>query len=384
MKNTFTKKAVTLETFVLLAVMAGFFGYIGSVMGVGMMFNTLMNTAHDLLLNTVLYIMAIAVLAGAMSALMSEFGVIALVNKLISPIMRPIYGLPGAAALGVVTTFLSDNPAIIPLANDEGFKKYFQDFELPSLCNLGTSFGMGLIVWTFMASQGDGEEFFRAASVGVLGAFIGSVVSVRLMRYLSAKHFHKTNTKTEDIDKDYLKCRTVREGSWAERTLSAILDGGMTGVQMGVDIIPGVLIICTMVMILTNSPGMVDGVPTYTGAAYEGVALLPKVGELLEPILTPLFGFTSPEAIAFPITSLGAVGAAMGMVPQMIQDGLIGAGDIAVFTALGMCWSGYLSTHIAMMDALDSRELTTKAIISHTIGGIVAGIAANYIFMFIS
>ena len=50
-------------------------------------------------------------------------------------------------------------------------------------------------------------------------------------------------------------------------------------------------------------------------------------------------------------------------------------------TAMGMCWSGYLSTHVGMMDALDARHLTGKAIISHTIGGICAGISAHFIFM---
>lgn len=48
---------------------------------------------------------------------------------------------------------------------------------------------------------------------------------------------------------------------------------------------------------------------------------------------------------------------------------------------MGMCWSGYLSTHVGMMDALDARHLTGKAIISHTIGGICAGISAHFIFM---
>ena len=35
-----------------------------------------MNTAHDLLLNTVFLIMSMSVLAGALSSLLSEFGVI--------------------------------------------------------------------------------------------------------------------------------------------------------------------------------------------------------------------------------------------------------------------------------------------------------------------
>ena len=55
----------------------------------------------------------------------------------------------------------------------------------------------------------------------------------------------------------------------------------------------------------------------------------------------------------------------------------------AVFTAIGMCWSGYLSTHTAMLDSLGYRELTTKAILAHTIGGICAAIFAHALYMLI-
>ena len=74
----------------------------------------------------------------------------------------------------------------------------------------------------------------------------------------------------------------------------------------------------------------------YTGAAYEGVGFLPWLGEKLTFILEPLFGFKSAEAIAFPITALGAVGGAISLVPEFLKSGLIGANDIAVFTAMGM------------------------------------------------
>ncbi|MEG1183095.1 MAG: hypothetical protein RSD56_05325, partial [Cetobacterium sp.] len=175
---------------------------------------------------------------------------------------------------------------------------------------------------------------------------------------------------------DYLNYREIRDGNVLERLLEALLEGGKNGVQMGMEIIPGVLIICTTVLLLTNGP-TANG---YTGGAYEGIALLPYVGEKLQFILKPLFGFTSAKALAFPITSLGAVGAALGLVPQFIADGAITSREIAVFTAMGMTWSGYLSTHVAMMDSLGYRKLTGKAILSHTIGGIVAGVVANVLY----
>ncbi len=374
-----TKKAITLETFVTIGVFALLFGYLGTSMGVGNMFNTLMRTAHDLLLNTVFFIMAIAVLAGAFSALLSEFGIVALINTIISPIMKPLYNLPGAASIGAITTFLSDNPAIISLANDKGFARYFKDYQIPTLCNLGTAFGMGLILWTFMGAQGNGTEYMLPATMGVMGAIVGSIFSVRIMMYFTKK-FYSVNEATEksmSTTDTFGKEREIREGNGMERALEAILDGGKTGVDLGLAIIPGVIVICTLVMIFTLEPSATG----FTGAAYEGVGLLPKIGALLSPILTPLFGFSSPKAIAFPITSLGSVGAAMGMVPKLLSQKAIGANEIAVFTAMGMCWSGYLSTHVGMMDALGVRKLTNKAIFSHTIGGIMAGISAHYMYL---
>lgn len=378
-----TKKAVSLETFVSIAVFALFFGYLGNEMGAGPMFKTLMATAHDLLLNTVFFIMAIAVLAGAFAAIMSEFGIIALINTIISPVMKPLFNLPGAAAIGAITTFLSDNPAIISLAKDEGFKKYFKDYQIPTLCNLGTAFGMGMILFVFMLGQG--AEYALPATMGLLGAIVGSIVSVRIMMIFTKKYYGytKEDAKNDKNVKDsYQTERVIRDGNAMERVLEAILDGGKSGVQLGMDIIPGVVIICSIVMILTMEPGSVaNGVAVYTGKAYEGIGLLPRLGSYLSPILTPLFGFTSPQALAFPITALGSTGAATGMIPTLLKQGLIGANDIAVFMAMGMCWSGYLSTHVGMMDALNVRKLTNSAIFSHTIGGLAAGISAHYFYL---
>lgn len=381
-------KAISLETFVFLFIFIGGFAWVGNIMGVGNMFKTMMNTAHALLLETVFLIMAMAVLAGAISGLLSEFGAIALINKIFAPLMKPLYGMPGASITGVLATYLSDNPAIISFAKDGTFTQYFKKFQVPALCNLGTSYGMGLILTTFMIAQG--REYIAPALIGNLGAVIGSVVSVRLMTRQTKKYYgSEANDQyiidpSEEIDNEEIdsevtgEVRYVRDGNIFQRVLDAMLEGGKNGVEMGMAIIPGVLIVCTLVMMLTFGPSK-DG--TYTGAAYEGIKLLPYLGQKISFIMEPLFGFKSPEAIAFPVTSLGAVGAAMSLVPEFIKTNVITPNDIAVFTAMGMCWSGYLSTHIGMMDALDSRELASKAILSHTVGGLVAGIASHFIFI---
>lgn len=374
-----TKKIVSPEVFVFLAIFFGLFVYMGVVMGASNMLQTMMKTAFDLLINTVFYIMAIAVLAGAVSGLFSEFGVIALLNKLLSRIIEKIYGLPGASTVGIFTTYMSDNPAILTLAKDNNFRRYFKKYQLPALCNIGTAFGMGLIISTSLIAMKSpsGESFFLAVLVGNLGAVCGSIVSTRLMLHHTAKIYGKEapcEPVSDDNALDITKYREVRQGSLFSRFLDAMLEGGKTGVQMGLDIIPGVLIICTLVMMLTNG----EPLGGYTGAAYEGVALLPWIGEKLNFLIQPLFGFQSPEAIGVPITALGAAGAAIGIVEQLVASAAANAHDVAVFTAICMCWSGYLSTHAAMMDSLNCRHLTGKAIAFHTVGGLVAGIVANW------
>jgi hypothetical protein len=259
-----TKRRI--EAGIFLVIFFGVFYFISNKMGLPNMLNTIMQTSYSLLIDTVLYIMGITVLSGALGKLLTEFGVVRLLEVLLKPLMKPLYNLPGVAALGAVLTFLSDNPAIISLAKDNNFSKYFKKYQLISLTNFGTAFGMGLVVIIFMAGKG----YAGAAIIGLVGAVIGSIISTRLMQRFTIKDFPEF--KTEFVEGgDEQKISFKSEGNMFLRVLNAILDGGKTGVDLGLAIIPGVLIISTFVMILTFGASP-EG---YTGKAYEGIALLP-------------------------------------------------------------------------------------------------------------
>ncbi|MGL5948944.1 MAG: CD0519/CD1768 family membrane protein [Aeromonas sp.] len=370
------------ESILVLSALCGLFGYLGATMGLSAMVNTLFNTAHQLLLNTVLFIMGITVLSGALSQLLSEFGVIHLLEVLLSPLMKPIFRLPGRTALAALMTFFSDNPAVISLANNPRFRKGFTPWQLVSLTNFGTAFGMGLIVVTFMATLAlpSGESMATPALIGLGGALIGSVVSTRLMQWMIRPLVGEVldlvdNPADNQHGTEALGQHKEQGPAWL-RVLNSLLDGGKSGVELGMAVIPGVLIISTFVMLLTFGPGEKG----YTGEAFQGVALLPLLASKVGGVFEFLFGFKQPELIAFPATSLGAVGAAMSLVPPFIAKGWIGGNEVAVFTAMGMCWSGFLSTHTAMLDTLGYRHLTSRAISAHTVGGLVAGISAHQLF----
>ena len=373
-----TKRSI--EALIFLVIFFLFFGGLAYKMSLPLMIKTFMQTAYDLLMNTVFWLMAICVLMGAISKLLIEFGVVRLLENLLRTLMKTFYKLPGVAALGGVMTFLSDNPAIITLSKDKNFSHYFKKYQLVSLTNFGTAFGMGLVVLMSMMTFG----FGKGALVGLAGAIVGSIISTRLMQRFTLKSYPELDTpvcEEEGASGNEQEISFKSEGGVFLRFLNSILDGGKDGVSIGLAIIPGVLCISTIVMMLTFGPGA-EG--AYTGGAYEGVPVIAWLASKIQFVFYWLFGFEAPELIAFPMTALGAVGGALGLVPKFIESGIINNDAIAVFTAMGMCWSGYLSTHTAMLDSMGYRKLIGKAIGAHTIGGLCAGVAAHWLYVLLA
>lgn len=371
----------SLEALIFTTVFLGIFIPLGIRMGGDNLLNTIMRTAHGLLLNTVFYLMSITVLTGALAKLMSEFGLVSIIGRVLKPLMKPLFNLPGVAGLGAIMTFLSDNPAIIALARDKSFASYFKKYQLLSLTNFGTAFGMGFVVIVTMMSFGQPG----GAMIGLFGAFCGSIISTRIMQRSCLKSFPELDSpavetpRKGEFDADKQLEGDTRQSVFL-RFINAILDGGKSGVELGLTIIPGVLVITTMVILITFGAGP-EG---YTGAANQGVPILPWLAEKIHWVFEWLFGFTDMRLIAFPMTTLGAVGAALGLLPTFNAEGILDGNAIAVFTAIGMCWSGFLSTHTAMLDALGFRKAISKALGAHTVAGLAAGIIAHFLYLLVS
>lgn len=367
-----------------LIVIIALFSYLSSVMGFTNMLNTIMRTAHDLLLNTVFYLMAMCVLTGALSRIFSVFGVVDLLQKMLKPVLRPLFNLPGVSSAGALMTFLSDKPAIISVAKNPKFARYFKRYQHISLVNFAGSYAMGLLVIIFMMGHG----FYTEPLYGLVGAIIGSIIATRLMQRLILKECPQY--RDEDvIEKDVSEKKTPYETHPDDprqtlfvRVLDALLDGGKSGVEVGLAIIPGVLIISTLVMTLTFGSDPETG--TYTGEAYQGTELLTFLASKAGFVFQWLFGFNASELVAFPITALGTVGAALGLIPEMMSKGIIDSNAIAVFTAMGMCWSGFLSADAATLDSLGYRHFISRSFTCTFIGGIAAGIITHWLYVLIT
>lgn len=80
-----SKTMKTLEPVLFLVIFGAMFGYLASRMGMSNLMNTLMQTAYHLLLETVFFLMGITVLMGALAGVLTEFGVVQLLEKILRP-----------------------------------------------------------------------------------------------------------------------------------------------------------------------------------------------------------------------------------------------------------------------------------------------------------
>ena len=283
-------------------------------------------------------------------------------------------------------TFLSDKPAIISVAKNPLFARYFKRYQHISLVNFAGSYAMGLLVIIFMMGNG----FYTEPLYGLVGAIIGSIIATRLMQRFVLKEYPEYRdedvlTPSIETERGRVPYETHPDDARQTlfvRVLDALLDGGKSGVEVGLAIIPGVLIISTLVMMFTFSADPETG--TYTGGAYQGTELLPLLAGKAGFVFRWLFGFNASQLIAFPITALGTVGAALGLIPEMMSKGIIDSNAIAVFTAMGMCWSDFLSADAATLDALGYRHFISRSFTCTFIGGIAAGIITHWLFFSIT
>jgi hypothetical protein len=72
------------------------------------------------------------------------------------------------------------------------------------------------------------------------------------MGYFGKKKYGEDEEVISDDEEGYdlLYYWEVRQGNAAQRSLQALLDGGVHGVKTGLDIMPGIIIITTAVMML--------------------------------------------------------------------------------------------------------------------------------------
>ena len=90
-----------------------------------------------------------------------------------------------------------------------------------------------------------GQGYFTAPLIGLVGAVVGCIITTRLMQYFTCKDHPEYRTQNaisdedlEKIEEDNKAKENDKHQSAFIRILNALLDGGKSGVEIGLAIIP--------------------------------------------------------------------------------------------------------------------------------------------------
>lgn len=117
--------------------------------------------------------------AGTLVAFITEFGFIEFLGKLVEPLMRVIYRLPGKASVDAIASFVIAPAAGVMITNDLYHKKVYTDREAASI---STNFSIASLGgFAFLSGiAGIGGEFTKVVGSALLCTFVLAAITVRI------------------------------------------------------------------------------------------------------------------------------------------------------------------------------------------------------------
>lgn len=283
-----------------------------------------------LLLNDLLTsLFGVFIIAGLLLPLLLNFGLLELLGTLLSKVMRPLFGLPGRAAIDSTASWLGDGSVGILLTRKQYQQKFYTQKEAAIV---GTTFSavsltFSLIVLTQVGLEAMFLPFYLTVCVA---GIVAALVVPRLPPLRAKKQLFIDGTeRTEDPDLvpagrglwSYGLERARSKAHSASFKQGVVIDGLKNASEMVFAILPVIMAIGTVALVLAA------GTPIF---AYLGMPFVPLL-ELLQ----------IPEAAAASQTMV--VGFADMFLPAILASGIESDMTRFVIAALSVTQLIYMS-----------------------------------------
>nr|WP_300005976.1 YjiH family protein [Tissierella sp.] len=156
---------------------------------------------HDLILG----LFSIFLFAGFLLPFLTDFGLLEFVGVLLTPVMRPLFGLPGRASIDCVASWIGDGTIGVSLTNKQYQEGYYTSKEASVIA---TTFSAVSITFSLVVLKQIGlVNYFGPYYLTILIAGVVAAVIVPKLPPLSNKkdtYFHGIKKDTgEDVPKGY-------------------------------------------------------------------------------------------------------------------------------------------------------------------------------------
>jgi nucleoside recognition membrane protein YjiH len=197
--------------------------------------------------------------AGTLVAFITEFGFIEFLGKLVEPLMRLIYRLPGKASVDAIASFVIAPAAGVMITNDLYRKNVYTDREAASVSTNFSIASLGGFAF-LSAIAGIGGEFTKVVGSALLCVFVMAAIMIRIPplsrkknRYFDGREQLDEARRPGRYSADLLKL-AYQEGmaKAAETSFSVFLTQMRSSFMFGIKVNAFIMSLSTICLLVAN------------------------------------------------------------------------------------------------------------------------------------
>lgn len=257
-------------------------------------------------------------IAGWLIVFMIKSGIVEFLGTLLEPLMRPIFKMPGQAAVNCISAFMV-SPAVGVIMSDEYYKNglYSRREGIAAITNFST---VSVGYMAVLAGLGNVADYYgQFIIIMLLSVFIMTAITVRIppLSKIEDKYMVKVQEETTQYHSRFEKALTLAANKSEEFTVKAFINSLLSSVQVAQKII------ANMIPIVVITLSIVYFTPLFTILGKPFVPILSLLGLPNADVIasTPLLGFieVSLPAISIAGQSIALKSSCFVVLLSMIQ-----------------------------------------------------------------
>lgn len=258
-KNRFLKQIVNVNRFWAIVRVIGFIlaGLVFFKIGPEWIWSE--DTGGLVLYDLILGLFSIFLFAGLFLPFLTEFGMLEYVGVLLTPVMRPLFGLPGRSSVDAVASWIGDGTIGVSLTNKQYIEGFYTERESSVIA---TTFSAVSITFSLVIlEQVDLLPYFGPYYLTILITGVAAAIIVPKLPPLSRKSDQYYDGIKADIGEDIPKGYSNREWATklavekADETLASVdflKDGLKTVVDLWFGVLPVIMAFGTIALIIAE------------------------------------------------------------------------------------------------------------------------------------
>ncbi len=197
-------------------------------------------------------------LAGIMLPLLLNYGLLEFTGTLLIKVMRPVFGLPGRAAIDAITSWLGDGTIGVLLTSKQYEEGFYTEKEA---CVIGTNFSLVSVTFSLVVidTVGLSNMFLPFYLTVTIACIIAAIVIPKLPPLSRKKNVMITGKSTEDNKEEKLDTgiknatdKALNRVKDIKVVKSLLKDGSSNIIEMWVCVLPIVMTIGTLALLIAT------------------------------------------------------------------------------------------------------------------------------------